>query len=72
MHKTTLAMIVGTRDFFPADPVLEARREVLGLLDEMGVDAVILDEDATNMSAVETWEEAKTCAALFRANRDRI
>jgi len=38
MNKTTLAMIVGTRDFFPADPVLEARREVLGLLDEMGVE----------------------------------
>ncbi len=72
MNKTTLAMIVGTRDFFPADPVLEARREVLGLLDEMGVDAVILDEDATNMGAVETWEESKKCAALFRENRDRI
>jgi len=70
--KTTLAMIVGTRDFFPAEPVLEARREILALLDGMGVDVVILDEDATNMGAVETWEESKKCAALFRENRDRI
>jgi L-fucose isomerase-like protein len=72
MSRTTLAMIVGTRDFFPAGPVLEARREVLALLDEMGVDAVILDEDATNMGAVETWEESKKCAALLRENRQRI
>jgi len=71
-NKTTLAMIVGTRDFFPAAPVLRARREVLGLLADIGVDAVVLDEDATNMGAVETWEESKECAALFRANRDHI
>jgi L-fucose isomerase-like protein len=72
MNKTTLAIIVGTRDFFPAGPVLEARREVLGLLGGKGIDAVILAEDATNMGAVETWEESKTCAALFRENRQRI
>ena len=70
--KMTLAMIVGTRDFFPAEPVLAARRSVLKLLAEMGVDVVILDEDATPMGAVETWEQAKQCAALFRAHRDRI
>jgi len=70
--KTTLAMIVGTRDFFPAEPVLGARREVLSLLTGMGVDVVILDEDATNMGAVETWEDAKKCAALFRLHRDDI
>jgi len=72
MDKTTLAMIVGTRDFFPAEPVLEARREVLALLDEMGIETVILEEDATNMGAVETWDESKKCAALFRENRERI
>jgi L-fucose isomerase-like protein len=72
MKKTTLAMLVGTRDFFPADPVLDTRRKVLGLLEGMGVDAVILDEQTTNMGAVETWEDSKKCAALFRENRDRI
>ena len=68
----TLAMIVGTRDFFPAEPVLAARRDVLKLLDDVGVDVVILDEGATPMGAVETWEQAKTCAALLRANRECI
>lgn len=70
--KTTLALIVGTRDFFPAEPVLEARREVLGLLEGMDISAVILDEEATPLGAVETWEQAKLCAELFKANRDRI
>jgi L-fucose isomerase-like protein len=68
----TLAVIVGTRDFFPAEPVLAARRDVLRLLGDMGVDVVILDEAATHMGAVETWEQAKTCAGLFRANRESI
>jgi L-fucose isomerase-like protein len=72
MKKTTLAMVVGTRDFFPAEPVLAARREMLALLAEMGVDVVVLSEEATNMGAVETWEDAKRCAALFRQHRDRI
>ncbi len=72
MKKTTLALIVGTRDFFPSDPVLQGRQEVLSLLAEMNIDAVILDEADTPMGAVETWEQSKKCAALFRANRDRI
>jgi len=70
--ETTLGLIVGTRDFFPADPVLEARREMLAVLTEMGVNTVILDENATHLGAVETWEQAKKCAALFKENRDRI
>jgi len=72
MNKTTLAMIVGTRDFFPAEPVLLARRKVLALLADMGVDVVLLDEHATNMGAVETWADSNKCAALFRQNRERI
>ena len=69
---TTLAMIVGTRDFFPAEPVLKARRDMIAMLEGMGVDVVIPDETASNMGAVETWEDAKKWAAHFRANRDRI
>jgi L-fucose isomerase-like protein len=72
MKKLTLAMIVGTRDFFPAQPVLEARREVIALLNARGVDVVIPEESATNMGAVETWEDAKLWAAHFRAHRDVI
>ncbi len=72
MKKTTLGVLVGTRDFFPAEPVLRTRRQVLALLEDMGVDVVILGEQETNMGAVETWEDSKKCAALFRANSERI
>ena len=69
---TTLALIVGTRDFFPAEPVLRARREMIALLASLGVEVVIPDETASNMGALETWDDAKKWAAHFRANRDRI
>jgi len=70
--KTTLAVIIGNRDFFPDRLVSEGRKDILELLKEMGIEAVILDENATKLGAVETWEHAKTCAALFREHRDQI
>ena len=71
-RKTTLGLIIGTRDFFPAEPVRQARDEVLKLFDALGVDIVAVDDQTTRYGAVETWEESKKCAALLRANRDRI
>ena len=72
MAKMTLGVIVGNRDFFPDVLVGEARRDLLQLFGELEIDAVLLDEQATKLGAVETWEHAKRCAELFRANRDRI
>jgi L-fucose isomerase-like protein len=72
MGRMTLGVIVGNRDFFPDVLVGEARRDLLKLFGELGVDAVVLDEQATKLGAVETWEHAKRCAELFRDNRDRI
>ena len=72
MSKTTLAVIIGNRDFFPDQLVTEARREILGLLEEMEIEAIILDESATKLGGVETWEDAKKCGALFKAHSDRI
>jgi L-fucose isomerase-like protein len=69
---TTLAMIVGTRDFFPAEPVLRARRDVIAMLASLGVEVIIPDEAASNMGALETWDDAKKWAAHFRGHRDRI
>ncbi len=70
--KTTFGVIIGTRDFFPAEPVRRSRQEVLSLLTALDIDAVILSEQDTPMGAVETWEQSKKCAALFRANRDAL
>ena len=72
MPKTTLAVIIGNRDFFPDVLVGEARRDLLKLFNEMDIEPVMLDEQATKLGAVETWEHAKKCADLFVANRSRI
>src|SRR5215813_13055556 len=72
MERMTLGVIVGNRDFFPDVLVSEARRDLLKLFDEMGIQPLLLDEQATKLGAVETWEHAKRCAELFRAHRDRI
>src|SRR5262252_1760380 len=72
MSGMTLAVIIGNRDFFPDVLVGEARRDLLKLFQEMEIQPVLLDEQATKLGAVETWEHAKRCAELFRANRDRI
>ena len=70
--KTTLGVIVGNRDFFPDHLISEGRQDILEVLAEMGIEAVILDEDATKLGAVETWDNAKLCADLFKRNADRI
>jgi len=72
MANVTLGVIIGNRDFFPDVLAGEARRDLLKVFGEMGIEAVLLDEQASKLGAVETWEHAKRCAELFRANRDRI
>src|SRR5215471_18007840 len=72
MSQPTLGVIVGNRDFFPDQLVTEARRDLLQVLGESGVDAVMLDESQSKLGSVETWTHAQRCAELFRAHRDRI
>ncbi len=68
----TLGVIVGNRDFFPDLLVTQGRRDVLEVLAERGIEAIILDEQATKLGGVETWQDAKKCAALFDEHRHRI
>jgi L-fucose isomerase-like protein len=72
MKKTTLGVLVGNRGFFP-DHLCEAgRKEVLGVLEEEGFDAVALGPDDTPFGSVETLEDAQKCAALFKEHGDDI
>ncbi|MBX2999913.1 MAG: L-fucose/L-arabinose isomerase family protein [Caldilineaceae bacterium] len=68
----TLGVIIGNRDFFPDQLVSEGRRDILRVLEEAGITPVILEETATKLGAVETWNDAKRCADLFKAHRDQI
>jgi L-fucose isomerase-like protein len=70
--KTTLGVIFGNRDFFPDQLISEARQDILEVLDELGIGSVMLDEGTTELGAVETWEDAKKCAALFKERQDDI
>ncbi len=71
-RKTVLGVIVGNRNFFPDSLIADGRKEILNVLQEQNIDAVILDEHATKLGAVETWEDAQKCGALFDENRQRI
>ena len=42
------------------------------VLAERGIGHVILDEQSTKFGGVETWQDAKKCAALFDEHRQRI
>jgi L-fucose isomerase-like protein len=70
--KTYLGVIFGNRDFFPDYLVSEARHDINELFQELDIQAVMLDEDETNLGSVETFEHAKQCADLFRSNQDKI
>jgi L-fucose isomerase-like protein len=70
--KTTLGLIVGNRGFFPAELARDGRAEVLKVLEEEGYDVVALNPEDTKFGAVETLNEARRCADLFRQHRDRI
>jgi L-fucose isomerase-like protein len=68
----TFGLIVGNRGFFPDHLAKSGREEILAVLKNNGFDVVAPGPDDTKYGAVETREEAKKCAALFRANREKI
>jgi L-fucose isomerase-like protein len=69
---TTLGVIVGNRDFFPDVLISEARRDLTKLFAEMGIEPVWLSPQESKLGAVETWDDARRCGALFGRHRDRI
>ncbi len=70
--KTCFGLIVGNRGFFPDKLAKDGRSFMIKLLAKLGYDCVVLGEEDTKFGAVETWEEAKKCAALFKAHRESI
>ena len=71
-RRVTFGVIVGNRGFFPGHLAREGREEMLRALEEEGYDAVVLGADATNYGAIESRDEAKAYADLFKRNRDAI
>jgi L-fucose isomerase-like protein len=71
-NRMTMGLIVGNRGFFPDHLAKSGREEMLKALDQAGLDVVALTPAESKHGAVETREEARRCADLFRRNRDRI
>lgn len=70
--KMTMGMIVGNRGFFPDHLAKSGREEMLAALQAANMDVVALSPGESKYGAVETREEARRCADLFKKNRDRI
>ena len=68
----TFGVIVGNRGFFPGHLAKTGRDDILRALREEGYAAVAVGPDDTTHGAVESRDEAKACAALFRKHREEI
>ena len=70
--KMTMGVIIGNRGFFPDQLAKSGREEMIQALAKAGIDSIVLGPEDSKHGAVETYEEAKRCAALFQKHRDKI
>ncbi len=68
----TFGIIIGNRGFFPDHLAKTGREELLAVLGKAGYGTVSLTPAESKHGAVETREEARKCADLFRSRRDSI
>ena len=71
-RKMTMGLIVGNRGFFPDHLAKSGREEMIQALQKAGMDVVALPTEQSKYGAVETHDEAKRCAELFRSKADAI
>ena len=69
---STFGIIVGNRDVFPDHLAKEGREDIIEVMNELGYKFIILDENSTHFGVVETYEDAKKCAELFKAHKEEI
>jgi L-fucose isomerase-like protein len=70
--KMTMGVIIGNRGFFPGQLAQSGREEMIQALAKAGMDCVVLSPEDSKHGAVETHDEAKRCAALFRKNSNLL
>ena len=67
-----LGVIFANRDFFPDQLVSEARTDIASLFTELGIKGVQLSEADSKLGGVETYADARKCAALFKKHHDEL
>jgi L-fucose isomerase-like protein len=70
--RSTFGVIVGNRAFFPDHLAESGRREMIAAVEGAGARAVLLGPADSKHGAVETREESRACAELFKAHREEI
>jgi len=70
--ETIFGVIVGNRDVFSDYLAEEGRKEIIGVLENLGYKYIILNEQNTKFGVVETYKDANKCAELFKKHRDSI
>ncbi|WP_421825997.1 L-fucose/L-arabinose isomerase family protein [Larkinella sp.] len=68
----SLGVIIGNRDFFPDRLVAESRVEIIDILKSQNVNPILLETEETKLGGVETFQDARKCADLFKKHRDEI
>jgi len=68
----TVGLVVGNRGFFPDHLAKDGYSEMTAVLQEAGMKVIVLGPQESKYGAVETREEAKRCAELFRRHADEI
>ena len=71
-RQMTMGVVVGNRGFFPSHLATSGRLEIVAALEAAGIKAIVLTPEETAHGAVETYEDAKKCAALFKKHADEI
>ncbi len=71
-RQMTFGVLVGNRGFFPSHLATSGRLEMVAAIEAAGHRAIVLSPDQTAHGAVETYEEARQCAALFREHAKEI
>ena len=68
----TFGVIVGNRGFFPGHLAKSGRDEMITVLEGAGMKAIVLSEQESQHGAVESYEEARRCAELFKKHAEEI
>ncbi|MDR0831768.1 MAG: hypothetical protein LBM99_02590 [Bacillales bacterium] len=69
MRKTTFALCFGNRGFMPGELILEARKDLVKVLNEEGYDYILMEEKATRYGAIETRAEGLLYAKWLKEHQ---
>ncbi len=70
--RMAMGVIVGNRGFFPDHLAKTGRDEIIEALTRNCIDPILLTPEDSKYGAIETRADARKCADLFKANKDRI